>query len=906
MARRRIESALSPRAVLPASDNYPRGKGLGKDYQPEAEREDADEDDEDDVEETPEAKAKRHDTILKRARERWQLALDADKDQRERELEDLKFARGLPEDQWPEEILAARRGGKGADGSKGSAARPTLTIPKLKQSVTQVQNELKNARYSVLVKCKDADADESVAETIQGLYRVIEVDSNAQYARSWAGGRAIVCGRGWYRVGTEYAHDGDFDLDIQIEAIHNQGAVYIDPASVKPDASDMEYAFVIEDIPLAEFKRRWGKSKAARRKGDGSGADVLGLESQTDAPPDWIDATYTRVAEYWEIEHEDRALWYSPILPAELGNRIVVDDDGGLYTTEGEEVPAEIAALIDLKVAKRHPDARDRTVDVRTVKRYVITGCDVLEEAEWEGRWIPLVPVYGEKHVIDGKSTTYLGMVAPSKDAQRSYNYAVSTEMESLGLTNKAPYILDPKQIEGFEGVWANANVTNPAWLPSRQYDDEGRPYTPPQRNVVEPALAGVVAVIQQADQDIKATTGRFDPSLGAISSNERSGKAIQALQQQGEQSSSHFLMNLAQISMPHEARIVLDLIPKVYDRPGRILRTLGKDDQQEQMVMVAGPNGQPMPMPAQPQGKPVPSAVDLSRGQYAVTVSVGKSAASQKDANLDLLMALAESTKGASVPFTADIIAKQMDGPIGDEMAERMELMNPAIAQAKAAKQQGIPPEAQSAVLAMQQQMQQMQQQLQEAQQIIQTEQHKAQAQAQLEMQKAQIAADLKGRDVEIEAQKAQLKAQADAEANAAKIAAEMERVRLENEYKLRLQNDQQAHELALAELEHKWKAQIELEKAKLSMAAQREQAQIQATTQRDADVRQFSMSHAQRMTDAAMSDAEARRDQAFQREATESERSFAAEQADADRAAAERAARNKIANSQRKPEQS
>lgn len=846
MARKRIEPRSA--ALVPAVDNYPRGKGLVRDAEPVEERED-DEDDEDEVEveEDDEAKSKRHAKILERARERWQLALDADQKQRERELEDLKFARGLTEDQWPQGILDARLG-LTQGGGKGTAARPTLTIPKLKQPITQVQNELKSARYGVQIKCKDENADEEIAEVLQGLYRVIEVDSNAQYARSWAGGRAIICGRGWYRVLTEYANDGDFDLDIRIESIHNQGAVYVDPGAVKPDASDMEYAFVIEDVPLAEFKRRWGKAKAGKRKGDGSGADALDLESQTDAPPDWIDSTYTRVAEYWEIDHEERTLWYSPLLPPELGNRVVVDKQGVAYTTEGDEIPFDL----DLKGLKRDRDARSRPVDVRTVKRYVITGCDVLEEAEWDGKWIPLIPVYGEKHVIDGKTTSYLGMVTPAKDAQRSYNYSVSTEMESLGLTNRAPYVLDPKQIEGYEGVWANANVTNPAWLPAKQYDDEGRQYVPPQRNVVEPALAGVVAVIQQADQDIKATTGRFDPSLGAMSSNERSGRAIKELKQQGEQSSSHFLENLAQVSMPHEARIILDLIPKVYDRPGRILRTLGKDDQTEQMVMVAGPNGQPMPMPAQAQGKPAPTAVDLAKGQYTVTISVGKSAATQRDANLDLLMALAESTKGGSVPFTADLIAKQMDGPIGDEMAERMELMNPAIAQAKAAKQQGVPPEAQAAIVAMQQQMQQMQQALQEAQQVIATEQHKAQAQAQIEMQKAQAQAELKARDIESQAQIAQIQAQADAQVAAAKVQAEMQKVQLEADIKLRLQNDQQAHELALKELEYKWKAELEAtttrlkldaerQIAELNVNAQREQAAMQTQTQREMSERQL-----------------------------------------------------------------
>lgn len=775
----------------------------------------------------PKGLTEQHADVLERARDRWKLVSEAEREQREREKDDLRFARGLREDQWPEDILHARTGGKGADG-RASAARPTLTINKLRQPLIQITNEARNARLAVQVKTKDDEATEQTAEVLQGLYRAIEVDSNAQYARTWAIDRAIKAGRGYYRILTDYCDDGDFDLDVQIASIHNQGAVYLDPGATKPDASDMEWAFLIEDIALEEFRRRWPEADAGKRKGDGS-ARAVEMESVTDAPPGWLGDDYTRIAEYWEVQHETRTLWYHPSILTH-NNRVVVDADGQQYdTTTGEPLPAPVE-LPD----EQAPGVKVRDVDARSVRRYIITGCDVLETAEWDGRWIPIVPVTGEKHVVDGSDVTYFGVVAPAKDGQRSYNYTVSAEMEALGLTNKAPYILDPKQIEDYEQVWAQANITNPAYLPARQYDDMGRQYVPPQRNVVEPALAGIMQVVMQADADIKATTGRYDPSLGQLSSNERSGKAIRELKQQGESSSSHFLDNLATISMPHEARIVLDLIPHVYDRPGRVLRLLGKKDE-ERMVMVAGPDGQPMPMPAT-MAEPT-QAFDLRKGQYTTVVSVGKSFQSQREANLDLLTSMAEATKGQIMPFIADLMAQQMDGPIGDDIAERMELMNPAIAQAKAAKQQNIPPEAQAAIVGMQQQMQQMQQQLQAAQQQIATDQVKAQAQGQIEQMKAAAQAQLRERELAIEAQLAQVKAQADAQIAQAKVAAEMEKVKLEAEVKLRLQNDQQAHELEMKRLELQWKAETEERIARAKIDADLAIAQQQAQLTRETE---------------------------------------------------------------------
>ena len=78
---------------------------------------------------------------------------------------------------------------------------------------------------------------------------------------------------------------------------------------------------------------------------------------------------------------------------------------------------------------------------------------------------------------------------------------------------------------------------------------------------------------------DIQATTGRFNPSLGKQDNAQaRSGKAIQALKLQGEQTSSNYLENLANIAIAHEGRVLLDMLKYVYDRPGRIVRLLGDD----------------------------------------------------------------------------------------------------------------------------------------------------------------------------------------------------------------------------------------------------------------------------------------------------------------------------------------
>lgn len=848
------------------------------------------------------------------ALDRWQQTAEAERDQRAREKDDLKFDRALLEDHWPEDILRARRGGVGADG-RPIPARPTLVINKLDQPVQQVINEARSARLGILIKAKGENATKDGAELRQGMIRAIEVDSNAPYARLWALERAVKCGRGYYRVVTEYANDGDFDLDILIEAIHNQGTVYLDPNAVKPDGSDAEFAFIVDDIPAAEYTRRYPKSKLARSKG-GRNSDIE-LQSDTDVPAGWLEDDHTRIAEYFYVEHETLTLYYDVLLETK-GNKVIVDEQGNQFDTDFKPLlePVEIPTL-----------ARKRDVDRRRVKRAVINAFEVLSRDDWPGRWIPIIPVLGKKYVVDGEDVTYKGMVGNAKDAARLYDYGVSSQAEAMGLTNKAPYILDPKQIAGWEPYWHQANVTNLPFLPAREYDDQGRKYSVPARNIVEPAMQGLVQITMQADADIKATTGRFDPSLGSMKT-ERSGKAIEALKAQGENSSSNYLDNLATVAMVHEARILLDLMPHIYDRPGRIIRLLGEEDTDERHVMlgkpfVLGPDGLPVeapplpprmpagppapagppmgppmppgapgpmpgalppgagPMPVGPPSGPPPpppeppKVYSLEGGEYTVTITVGQSAKTQKEASAMMIQQVIEASDGQAAPFLLDLWAENAaDGIMAKKIAKRLRLANPALAQLDE-NGQNAPPE----LLA---QLQQMQQQLQQAQQAIATEQHKVEAQAQIEMAKSQAQSEIKAREMEFNAQLERERAAAQADLEREKVRLDLEKVRLEADLKLRLQNDQQEHEFALKRLELEMKAQLEKEVvlikvnaereiASMNAAVTRESEQESAANERDAQIRDHQLQRESQAQDHALKRDTQERDHALKTQAQE-----------------------------------
>ena len=145
--------------------------------------------------------------LLKKARERFKLADDADSAQQQREREDLSFYAG---EQWPADIRASRQGQQPISGMPAVPARPTLVINKVREPVRQIQNQVRGSDIGIeLVPADDfgdlgITPDDTEVTLREGLIRRIQRESQAQDARQWAADRAFIAGRGYYLVMTRF------------------------------------------------------------------------------------------------------------------------------------------------------------------------------------------------------------------------------------------------------------------------------------------------------------------------------------------------------------------------------------------------------------------------------------------------------------------------------------------------------------------------------------------------------------------------------------------------------------------------------------------------------------------------------------------------------------------------------
>jgi hypothetical protein len=574
--------------------------------------------------------------ILATARSRLDLAVSALSESREDEVDDLKFYAGSPDNhwQWPADVLATR----GAVQGQTINARPCLTINKLPQHVRQVTNDMRQNRPGAKVIPVDDKADLQVADILNGMIRHIEYISDADVAYDTACENQVAYGEGYIRLLTEYCDDDTFDQDIKIGRVRNSFSVYMDPTIQDPTGADAKWCFVTEDVTRADYERMYPDAAPITT------LQSLGVGDQSIS--NWLNEDTIRIADYYYIDYDRATLNLYP------GN--VTAFDG---TPEDK----------DLRAVYGKPK-RTREADRPRVKYCKINGYEILEKNEWAGQWIPVVRIVGNEFEVDGRLYVS-GLVRNAKDAQRMYNYWVSQEAEMLALAPKAPFIGYGGQFEGYEEKWKTANTNNWPYLEINPdvTDGQGAVLPLPQRAQPPMASSGLLQAKSGASEDIKATTGQYNASLGQAG-NERSGKAILARQREGDVGTYHYGDNLTR-GVRHIARQLVDLIPKIYDTQ-RIARVIGEDGVTK-MAKINPDQEEPVREVRDQDGIVIDKIYNPGVGKYDVVATTGPGYATKRQEALEAMGQLLQGNPQLWA-VAGDLFVKNMDWPGAQEMATR------------------------------------------------------------------------------------------------------------------------------------------------------------------------------------------------------------------------------------------
>lgn len=553
-----------------------------------------------------------------------------------------------------------------AVGARGD--RPRVTINRLQVFARNITNEARESPVAIKTHPVDEYGDVHLAKVVDGLIRHVEHDSNASDVYAAAFEDAVTGGYGYFRITTEYEREDSFYQCPKIKRVLDPKTVKLDPFHEDPTGSDAMWGIVHTRYSRDEFEKAWP---------DAEPINAFGSDNAF-----WADREAgVLVAEYFVVEEAEEKLHQ-------------LKDGSTVWDSEATKKQKASAT-------------RSRVSCRRRVMWYKIGGQgEILEDpVEFPSRYIPIIRMPGREWFEDGKRFT-CGAIHYSKDAQRIYNYARSQQLERLALAPKAPFIGYAGQFT--DKKWQTLNTKNWPFLEVAPVTIAGQMAPLPQRSQVvglDPALS---EEIQLSNEEIKATTGITDANLGQ-KSNETSGRAIMARQQQGNRANADFISN-RNMAIRQCGMILLDMFPRLYDEP-RVARILGPDGQPD-LVWIQ----------REAQGRDGSKYFyDLSAGKYDIVIDVGPAYSTRRQ---EAAVAMTETLR--SVPLIGqvapDLIVQAQDWPDADKLAARLRKTIPPQILGKDADQDGvaqkqeqgpppIPPELQQHVQELEQENQQLKQ---------------------------------------------------------------------------------------------------------------------------------------------------------------------------------------------------
>ena len=490
--------------------------------------------------------------------------------------------------------------------------KPKFEVNKIHLSVMRIINEYRNNRITVDFVSKDGDSEDQLADVCDGLFRSDEEDSGADEAYDNAFEEAVGGGFGAFRLRTVYEDEYDDENDkqrIRIEPIYDgDSTVFFDLDAKRQDKSDARMCFVLTAMTRDAYREVWGDDPTTWPKG---------IEQRMF---DWATPDVVYVAEVYRVEEASETI------------RIfqTIDGEEERYSERDFEEDEELEAMLDAVGTK---EVRQRRVKRRKVHKYIMSGGKVLEDSGYiAGDQIPVVPVYGKRWFVDNIERC-MGHVRLAKDAQRLKNMQLSKLGEISALSTVEKPIFTPEQVAGHEIMWSEDNLRNyPYLLLNTVTDANGQEalsgpvgYTKPPQ--VPPALAGL---LQITEQDMNDLLGRQEAGEEIVSNI--SGKAVELIQQRLDMQTFIYMSNMSK-AIKRSGEIWLSMARDVLVEPGRKMKSIGSGGELSTVEM-----GKPI---LNVETGQVEYQNDLSRAKFDVTVEVGPSSSSKRQATVRALIGM-------------------------------------------------------------------------------------------------------------------------------------------------------------------------------------------------------------------------------------------------------------------------
>ena len=450
---------------------------------------------------------------------------------------DLEFAYG---EQWPEEVR-----------NDSEVSRMMLTLNMLPQMIHQVTGNAKKSTFGVRVSqiggplldpepLINSSKKLSLSEVMESIIRDIEYRSHASAAYATALQHAVESGFGWLRIITQHPDDDPFITEAVIEHVLDRWSIILDPWAGKGDFSDARWGAVSTIMPKELFAQEYPDAAIETI------SSSYGWGNTTDAIRSWWQPrdAGVRVIEFF---------WRNPVKRTALQLQM---PDSSLQSFWLDEIDM----VLDELMADGIVEVQRKKVDTYRVKWMKTTSHEILEKPKnWVGRHIPIIPVFG-REIHRQRTREYAGIVRWAHDAQLMRNHWFSSATERIAMVPYSPFVMTREQLAGNEDEWTVQGSQNKMVLPYSHDDDAPGP---PQRIPPPRMPVGELSLMAEGTKAVYDATGIHQPYLGA-KSNETSGRAILARQQEGDTGTYDFMWGLGK-SITCVGEQLVQVIPRLY-----------------------------------------------------------------------------------------------------------------------------------------------------------------------------------------------------------------------------------------------------------------------------------------------------------------------------------------------------
>jgi len=494
--------------------------------------------------------------------------------------------------------------------------KPRFEVNKAHLAVIRIFNEYRNNRITVDFISKDGDEESKLADTCDGLFRADEQDSTAEEAYDNGFEEAVGGGYGAWRLRAEYEDEYDEENERQricIEPIYDaDSCVFFDLNSKRQDKADAKRCWVLNSMTVDSYIEEYEDDPASWPK-----------EIQSTLF-DWASPDKVFIAEYYRVEEGKETLVTFKAIDGSEDEYYLSELEDVEEPEEGEEPEA---SLMETLIATGHQETKRRKIKVKRVHKYLMSGSKILEDCGYiAGKCIPIVPVYGKRWFVDGIERC-MGHVRLVKDAQRLKNMQFSKLAEISALSSVSKPVLTPQQIAGHQLMWAEDNLKDyPYLLINPLTDANGNElpsgpvaYTKPPE--IPQALAALLQLTEQDMAEILGSSQQADKMISGVS-----GKAVELIQTRIDGQAFIYMSNMAK-AVRRTGEIWLSMAKDVYAQDERKMKTVGGQGELGRIELM----------------RPVLDAEtgaleyenDLSKAALDVTVDVGPSSASRREATV-------------------------------------------------------------------------------------------------------------------------------------------------------------------------------------------------------------------------------------------------------------------------------